>query len=381
VASGELQVLHTVNSLRAAHGGPSRSITALARATMQQGHRVQIVAHCDEPQGDIVQDVAVPVILVPAEPLKEFFGHTGYFRREVDQVGSPPAVVHDHGLWLPVNRASSHAARRNRWPRIISLRGMLSEWALGQSRRKKRFAWFLYQRRDLDRARAIHTTSAMELQELRNAGVRVPAAVIPNGVQVPLDIPEDTRRTKRLLFLSRIHPKKGVDHLLEAWEAVDSSGWTLTIAGPAEDGKLADRVRQAAARDQSVEVIGAVDDRAKWDLYRSADLFVLPTLSENFGIVIAEALAAGVPVITTKAAPWEELESHDCGCWIDPGAEPLVAALRDAMARSDAERQAMGARGRKLVEENYSWENVAEQMIEVYEWMLGRRSMPDCVDV
>jgi glycosyltransferase involved in cell wall biosynthesis len=293
------------------------------------------------------------------------------------------AIVHDHGLWLPVNHRCAVASRMLGLPRIVSPHGMLSD----VSRRKKWFkkfvAWHTYQRRDLSRADVVHVTSEAELRDLRSSGWKGPIHLSPNGVRQPPaeSIRSDGPRTRNVLFMSRVHPIKGITHLLEAWKTVGMEGWTLTIAGPVEDAALGRRVSEASRLDASIKVIGAVDDHAKWDVYGNADLFVLPTLSENFGIVIAEALAAGMPVISTKAAPWQELETHDCGWWIDTGTEPLVAALRHAMDRSDAERQAMGVRGRKLVEENYSWDEVARKMIAVYEWVLGRGARPDWVDV
>jgi glycosyltransferase involved in cell wall biosynthesis len=115
------------------------------------------------------------------------------------------------------------------------------------------------------------------------------------------------------------------------------------------------------------------------NLLQSASLFVLPTFSENFGIAVAEALAAGVPVITTKGAPWKELETHRCGWWVDVGAEPLATAMREAIALSDEQRRAMGKRGRRLVEERYSWPKIAADMKSVYEWVLGSGPKPECV--
>jgi glycosyltransferase involved in cell wall biosynthesis len=106
---------------------------------------------------------------------------------------------------------------------------------------------------------------------------------------------------------------------------------------------------------------------------------VLPSKSENFGMVVAEALAARTPVITTKGAPWQELETHRCGWWIDMGVESLIEALEKAMSHSPVELHEMGRRGRQLVEEKYTWDRVAGQMIEVYEWLLGRGPRPDCV--
>ena len=114
-------------------------------------------------------------------------------------------------------------------------------------------------------------------------------------------------------------------------------------------------------------------------LYASADLFVLPTFTENFGIVIAEALASGLTVITTKGAPWEELHTHHCGWWIDIGIEPLAATLREATSLSDQKRYEMGQRGRRLVQEKYTWPTIGLRMKEVYEWVLGTGKKPDCI--
>ena len=131
--------------------------------------------------------------------------------------------------------------------------------------------------------------------------------------------------------------------------------------------------------DGSFVFTGPLDDEAKWDAYRRADVFVLPTYSENFGIVVAEALWAGVPVITTKGTPWGELETAKCGKWIDlpsegsnPSAWPaLVEALREMMSLSDDERRQMGANGRRLVEEKYTWAAVVKEMVKGYELVVS----------
>ncbi len=124
---------------------------------------------------------------------------------------------------------------------------------------------------------------------------------------------------------------------------------------------------------------GPVEGQAKWDLYRRADLFVLPTFSENFGISVAEALAAGVPVITTHGAPWSALPQHQCGWWVPTGAAPLAEALREATSISDDARSAMGARGRQLVQQQFLWPKIAAEMRALYEWTLGLGPQPSSV--
>jgi glycosyltransferase involved in cell wall biosynthesis len=130
--------------------------------------------------------------------------------------------------------------------------------------------------------------------------------------------------------------------------------------------------------EKAVEYVGSVDGEQKSAMYRDADLFVLPTFSENFGVVVAEALAHGVPVITTRGAPWADLEIYGCGWWVDIGVPPLEQALRDAMSLSDDERRMMGARGREYVR-RYDWDTIARQTAEVYRWVLDQGDKPECV--
>ena len=130
--------------------------------------------------------------------------------------------------------------------------------------------------------------------------------------------------------------------------------------------KVKARVKELGLEGQFI-FTGALDDEKKWKAYARADLFVLPTYSENFGIVVAEALWAGVPVITTKGTPWKELVERKCGWWIDTGVERLVKVLPEAIALSDVERREMGARGSKLVEEKYTWDAVVKVMVKGYE--------------
>ena len=176
----------------------------------------------------------------------------------------------------------------------------------------------------------------MEVEDIRRSGLSQPAIIAPNGV----DVPEGVRRIRtegrrKALFVSRVHPKKGLVNLVRAWADVRPEGWEIVIVGPDEGGHRAEVT--AVARELDVQEItwtGEVRDEAKWGLYFDADLFVLPTFSENFGIVVAEALAAGVPAITTTGAPWGVLNERRCGWWIDVGVEPLAAALREATGLS-----------------------------------------------
>jgi glycosyltransferase involved in cell wall biosynthesis len=189
-----------------------------------------------------------------------------------------------------------------------------------------------------------------------------------------------------MLFLSRVHPIKGLPLLLEAMavERQRLRDWRLVIAGPDAVGhrhELAQQAERLGVSDM-IEFVGLVaDEKEKRGLLGSADLFVLPTHTENFGIVIAEALACGVPVVTTQGAPWRELEEHGCGWWVPVSARAIADALVDAATRPAAELRAMGERGRALVRSRYVWSIVAERSLVLYKWLRGDTARPDFVVV
>lgn len=386
-----LDVLHTVASTRPVHGGPSRSVPFLCEALANREASVRLVTAAPREaveRGDAIQpsDPVRTTIVEErgwlSETLRAPIGFYRTLRDEVDR--ARPALIHDHGLWLPTNGIAALVARQFGIPLVISTRGMLTDWSLRHHRWKKRLAWAAYQRRVLEQASLFHVTSQEEVDALRDLGFDPPAAVVPNGVPLPRQTNKNgrPRREHRALFLSRLHPKKGLEMLLRAWSDIDPSGWVLELVGPSEDGHRAELESEAARLGvtEQVHFSGPVSDDEKWEVYRRADLFVLPTYSENFGIVVAEALAAGVPVITTTGTPWQALEAHDCGWWVAPRPEAIRRALRHAMGRTDQERRAMGERGRTLVENHYAWDQIAGQLQGAYRWILNEGPRPDCVE-
>jgi glycosyltransferase involved in cell wall biosynthesis len=186
---------------------------------------------------------------------------------------------------------------------------------------------------------------------------------------------------KIALFLSRIHPVKGLPLLLEAWAKVRPAGWSLHIVGPDESGHRADleRLGSKLGLGGMVRFSEALTGEAKARAFLESSLFILPSYTENFGIAVAEALSYGLPVITTHGTPWSILESERCGWWVPTSVDGLASALDDATSRGAVALAAMGERGRVVVASRFAWDGIAQQFIDCYRWILGQASKPDCV--
>jgi len=187
-----------------------------------------------------------------------------------------------------------------------------------------------------------------------------------------------------LLFLSRVHPKKGIETLLRAWARVEGQNpdWDLKIVGVGAPEYLDDLSTLVAKLGLSrASLPGPLYGTDKQKVYDEADLFILPTHSENFGLVVAEALASGCPAIVTRGAPWAGLEQHGCGWWIAHSVEEMATTLQDALKRPAAELSEMGTRGRLWMQKEFSWRGISEQMAEAYEWTLHGGRVPTCVRV
>ena len=379
-----MRILHVITGISRASGGPSRSVQGLVAGLNRAGVEAWLMTlrHGEEPWINGVTR----------------FVNGGDFEETVQRI--EPDIVHLHGIWnVELHRCAAVCRRRN-VKYVIAPRGMLEPWSLKQKWLKKKIARLLYQDRDLRCAAALHATAESEAEQFRRLGFKNPIIVSPNGVNVPnfdlcnkhsaLELQLETRTNadvRRALFVSRMHPKKGVLELVEAFgklvkneleNRVGVGEWccelVYTVSGELEreyEAKVKARVKELELGDKFM-FTGALNDDEKWKAYARADLFVLPTYSENFGIVVAEALWAGLPVITTKGTPWSELGTRKCGWWIDVGIDPLMAALSEAMSLSDTERREMGERGRRLVEEKYTWDAVVKKMVEGYKRVISR---------
>lgn len=281
-----------------------------------------------------------------------------------------PDVVHVNCCWMPEIALAQRLAQKAGYKVALTPHGMLEPWILKRHYLTKKLpALLLFQKRAVRTADVIHATAESEKQNLLKLGYNKNIVVVPNGVDVDaIEMKRSWERTGNVLFLSRVHPKKGINFLIEAAATMPDCGLKFIIAGESF-GNYVEELKQMA-KDKGVDAmfdfIGGVYGNKKWELFRNADLFVLPTHSENFGIVVAEALASGTPVLTTKGTPWQDLETYGCGWWTEVGTRPTVEALRNFLTKSESELEYMGRKGRKLVEDKFSARKMAEDLAGVY---------------
>jgi glycosyltransferase involved in cell wall biosynthesis len=356
--------IHTVGSLAASHGGPSKTVPTLV--TLGDSSAV-----FNDPSMERV---------VRAK--------RGNERRTIENLvgelhGKRPIILHDHGQWHRINRASAKTASRMHLHRVVSPRGMLSPWAMQHKRWKKRLAWSMFARRDLASASAIHATSTLEERELRALGVKQPIIVLPNGIDerdrqlLQSTTPSNSHPNQGkpyLLFLSRVHKKKGIVELLSVWRRLAPVQCELIIAGNDEQGLM-----QACSLPPTVRYIGHIEGESKALWIKNASAFVLPTYSENFGIAILEAMMAGVPVVTTTGTPWEIIQTLDAGWYIEPGEEALDRCLREVLQTPFDALKSKGVRCRDYAATNFSWESIGRCMLESYRWILHGGETPSWV--
>ena len=290
-----------------------------------------------------------------------------------------PDIVHDNGLWLPHNHRLAQECRELGVPRLVSTRGMLEPWARRHKKWKKDIAWLAYQRRDLRRADGLHATASQEAENLQRLGLSVPVHTIPNGVEVPKASGSRLQVGLRTaLFMGRLYPVKGLPLLIEAWSRVRPSGWRLLLAGPDEAGHRA-KLEALIVRHGLADVVsfaGPLQGQAKEDALFGADLFILPTHSESFGMAIAEALAHGVPVLTTVGAPWPVLTERAMGWRTAISVEGLAAGLVESTALDVSALRAMGERGRAYVGAEFGWDHVARQFLATYSAIVAKSTAP-----
>lgn len=303
-------------------------------------------------------------------------------------------VLHSHGIWMYPSVASRRWGRARRRGYLISPRGMLDPWAVRHSRWKKQLAAWLYEAAHLRGAACIHALCEAEYQAIRAYGLRNPVAVIPNGVDLPVgpappapwaeQLPDGSRV---LLFLGRLHPKKGLANLLPAWaetrrsEDSASEPWHLVIAGWDQGGHgvALQRLSQELGIEASIHFVGPQFGTDKVASLARADAFVLPSFSEGLPMAVLEAWAHGLPALITPQCNLPEGYASGCSVKVEPSVSGVAEGLRLLFSLTETERNQMGVAGRALIEERFTWRTIAADMYDVYRWVNKDGPRPRCV--
>lgn len=373
-----IKALVFLSNIDQTKGGPSRSVPLLVKGLAEQGVDVtMMVIESSDMNLHVLDGTAAKVHLLPAG--YELQDLESFIRREKFD------VIHGQFIWEPLFHQVRVIADKYHIPFMLTPRGALEPWSLQQKKWKKKIARWLYQDKDLRRCACIYTTADMEAMHVRDLGFKNPISVIPNGIETAgYPCRQDPSIVKKqVLFLSRIHPKKGIEILLEAWKRIIEAHpcWSLLIVGNGEEGyirSLEEKVKELALSD-TVRFSPPVFGEEKIALYQRSSLFVLPSYSENFGMVIAEALSCGVPVITTDNTPWELLNETKTGWCISLSEDNLVNTLEEALSMDADKLYQMGQKGSKEVYERFDYHSVAKKNVELYSWILEGGTPPSFV--
>jgi len=318
-----------------------------------------------------------------------------------------PDIVHTHGIWRYASHAVNQYCRKRKAPYIVSPHGMLDPWALKTSEWKKRLISFLYETQHLQEAQCLRSLCKAEADAMRALGLQNPICIIPNGVELPPPTAPNTppwgrfleSNARVLLYVGRIHPKKGLPDLIRAWAGVRKQSvilnqWALVIVGVDQVGHGAELA--ALSRELGVPVhdtntrsaprggvllLGPLYGPEKSAAYRHADMLVLPSLSEGLPLVVLEAWSYGLPVMMTHACNLPEGFAANAAVRIEPNPESIARGLDALIQISRSDLQTIGSRGRALVTEKFSWSRIATDMKSVYEWLLGGGNAPECVSI
>jgi glycosyltransferase involved in cell wall biosynthesis len=390
-------------------GGLFESVRRLVQSLVELGMEVNVFGLQDEFTGeDIAAWRPAPVrAFKPTWPRP--FGYSPCFLEEL--LAFRPDLTHSHGIWVYPGIAEELYARSRNTPYVISAHGMLDSWAMRNSRWKKRIAYYLYEEKHLKSARCLRALCEPEARAIRDLRLHNDIAIIPNGVDLPGPAPAGPAPwdgwiepgRKVLLFLGRIHPKKGLLNLVRAWAALQGADgnkrqpgeWVLAIAGWDQGGhelqlrktaadlglSVADlRARRPGATPSpSILFLGPQFYEARDRCYRSCDGFVLPSLSEGVPMAVLEAWVHAKPVIMTPQCNLDEGFTRGAALKVNTDPDSLLQGLNELIAMTPQDRAGMGQHGHALACEKFVWPKIALQMNELYQWMLGGGGRPACL--
>lgn len=375
-----MRVLVTVPDIADESAGPSYTVPSLCNGLARNG--VNVSLHVLDKVPEVDRDYKVVPYKHHKFPIRSL-GRSPEMLQGLKVAANECEIMHSNGIWMLPSVYPAIAKRGTKCKLVFCPRGGLSQTALSRSRVKKFLMGHLGgQYMALRNTDMFHAASMKELQEIRNLGYKQPIALVPNGIDVPQVEHRPFEASKRkIAFFGRIHKTKAVDHLVAAWGNVAEKfpEWSLVIAGP-DRGAVPMLKEMITIRNiPRVSFVGELHGIDKYKFLASVDLYVLPSLTENFGITIAEALACGTPVIASHGCPWERLDEKGCGWWIELGEESLTNQLEKSLAEEPETLKQMGMRGISWMRSEYMWDGIGLKMKSAYEWICNGGTKPDFV--
>lgn len=388
-----MRILHIIENIDNSYGGPAKSVPFLIKYLNKIDIKNQIISIQlqDIEKNDICQENNIEIITNKYNGLK-FLKYSKYFCQSVIDNITEETILHTQSLWNYPPYCAYKISKKYNLPLIMSIRGNLYDWNLNKSKWKKDLSLSLFQMKMFQEASCLHATEENELIAIRKLGIKTPVALISNAIETDefdnLLSREEAIKSLNLnvckryiLFMSRIDSKKGLEYLIDSYiKLADKfNEWELLIAGPIYNNKYFDKINHdinKAKLTSKIHYFGMVNGQKRLDLFAASELFVLPAHTENFGMVIGEAMAAKLPVITTTGTPWKVLNDKSAGWWVQLNNKNIYDSLLEAMSKNSHELSAIGEKGHDIIKSDFTWDEVAKKMKQVYSWILGKTEKP-----
>lgn len=379
-------ILHLTNTYGAERGGGVHEVVSNFYKYQKQNGLNPTIWYPEETDLQNVLDKNHSIKSLPTynfynySVLKGIFGETTKEASEFD-------IIHQHGIWTTMSLFSKRLSKKNRIKLVIQPHGFLEPYRLNISKYKKKLAFYLYEKSNLTNCSALIACSDDEGIKLKKLFPNQHVAVIYNGIGDNFFRAKSQKaqnKNKKILFLSQIIPVKGLDRLFKIISDIDRNllnEFEFVIAGYGLQEYI-DSLKKLAIKlriQDLIKFIGPIHGQEKINIYDNSDFFILPTYSENYGIVVAEALARGLPVITTKGTPWSELNSSNSGLWVENTDEGLRNGLMKMLTMPESNKRTMRKNGRELIENKYLWEKTSLRTLELYEWIIFGGTKPDFI--
>jgi glycosyltransferase involved in cell wall biosynthesis len=378
-----MKVAQIIPGLGICSGGPSRSVFDLTKGLRSIGIDASIYTN-DDPSDPLLSKEHW--IFAARYNKHRLWGYNPAFSKLIKS--SSADLFHIHSIYSYSSTIASHIARKRGIPYIIAPRGSLYQSALEISKWKKTIFNYLILNKDLNNSTLLHVTCKEEMRQIREMGIHIPIAIIPNSIHVhSLRAPVLNFEKKRLGYIGRISPIKNLESLVEAWYrsglGFDNHYELVFIGGSNSqiERNYEAKLKRMASDYNLINIRweGFLFGHNKEDICRELSYTILPSFSENFGMVVPESYLNGIPVIASKGTPWESLVDYNCGWWVEGNVDCLVSAILSAFSQTNDQRLAMIDRGREMVINEYSTESVCSKMTILYNYILGGGDKPKFV--